>query len=66
MRDEDDDWRDEREPEGEVNGTKLTIKFDGKFHFVDSIVGFKKSPTGSSLFQLLMHCDCCSGRTYWI
>lgn len=46
MRDEDDDWRDEREPEGEVNGTKLTIKFDGKFHFVDSIVGFKKSPTG--------------------
>eukprot|EP00347_Sterkiella_histriomuscorum_P018992 403343383 len=43
----------------------LTLKFNSQQHLVDSIVGFKKTVSGNSLFQITMHCKCCKDRTYW-
>lgn len=43
----------------------LTLRFNQFDHLVDSIVDFKKTLLGNSLFQIKMYCRCCQGRTYW-
>ena len=43
----------------------MTLRFNHQDHLVDSIVNFKKTFGGNSLFKLTMYCECCKNRTYW-
>ena len=43
----------------------LTISYNEKAHFVDSIIDYKRTGLGTSLFKVAMFCECCQGRTFW-
>jgi len=43
----------------------LIININEKEHYVDSIIEYKRTILGTSLFKLAMHCNCCVGKILW-